>query len=415
MINPNVDDNENDNSNFLYDELESAFEIDEYQTTSLPFASYFKSFDDDENNSGSVLDIKRSYISFILNLREQMLLPKSITNMISNYIISLIEHIQILSEKNGCFSYTDCSQTSATSFQTRTKVIECEQLKNILNSICESIDSISKNEYQLIKTCQEYFGYTPPEEIIISSVDEDVERAYFIPFERSLSLMLYSKPFLVEILREVQQQRMAAEIDQDLMYSIRDAYYGNKLDEETLLIQLYLDDISLTNPIGPKRDNHKMIYRRNSMKPENFLACVIFIFEDKMKAKQFLQPIIDNLNQLQFHGLVIKGDHLKFSVSTLIADNLAAHLVGGFQTCFSNGYFCRRCYIKYDDRNLTIPLSEINSRMINDHDDLVHELLQSPGKAPLKGVIGPSLFDTLIGFHPTTSLPSDCMHDFLGG
>ncbi|CAF4362830.1 unnamed protein product, partial [Adineta steineri] len=65
--------------------------------------------------------------------------------------------------------------------------------------------------------------------------DEDVERAYFIPFERSLSLMLHSKPFLVEILREVQQQRVAAETDQDLMYSIRDAYYGNKLDEETLL------------------------------------------------------------------------------------------------------------------------------------------------------------------------------------
>ncbi|CAF0869767.1 unnamed protein product [Adineta steineri] len=108
-----------------------------------------------------------------------------------------------------------------------------------------------------------------------------------------------------------------------------------------------------------------------------------------MKAKQVLQPIIDNLNQLQFHGLVIKGDHLKFSVSTIIADNLAAHLVGGFQTCFSNGYFCRRCYVKYDDRNLTIPLSEINSRMINDHDDLVHELLQSPDKAPLMGVIGP--------------------------
>ncbi|CAF4441699.1 unnamed protein product, partial [Adineta steineri] len=36
----------------------------------------------------------------------------------------LIEHIQILSEKSGCFPYTDCSQTSATSFQALTKVIE---------------------------------------------------------------------------------------------------------------------------------------------------------------------------------------------------------------------------------------------------------------------------------------------------
>lgn len=142
---------------------------------------------------------------------------------------------------------------------------------------------------------------------------------------------------------------------------------------------------------------------------------LFYIFEDHIKAKRFLQPIIDNLNQLQFHGLVLKGDHLKFSVSTIVADNLAAHLIGGFQTCFSNGYFCRRCYITFDNRNLATPLSNINSRMMNDHDDLVHELLQNPGKAPLMGVVGPSLFDSLIGFHPTSSLPADCMHDFIEG
>lgn len=141
----------------------------------------------------------------------------------------------------------------------------------------------------------------------------------------------------------------------------------------------------------------------------------VFIFEDNTKARRFLQPIIDNLNQLQLHGLVINGSHLKFSFSTIIADNLAAHLVGGFQTCFSNGYFCRRCYITYADKNLPIPLTEIKSRMINDHDDLVHELIRNPNNAPLMGVVGPSLFNDLIGFHATTSLPADCMHDFLEG
>ena len=279
ITNPDIDTNEDENLNFLYDEFES--EMDEYQTTSLAFTSHFKTIDNDENNSESILDIKRSYISFILNLREQMLLPKSITNMISNYIISLIERIQILSEKNSRFSYTDTSQTSTTSFQTRkTKVIECEQLKNILDSICESIDSISKNEYQLIKTCQDYFGYTSPEEIILSSLDEDIERAYFIPLERSLSLMLNSKPFLIEILREVQQQRVATEIDHDLMYSVRDAYHGNKLDEETLLIQLYIDDISVTNPIGSKRDNHKMsmIYYTLEDIPHQYRSKLDFIY-----------------------------------------------------------------------------------------------------------------------------------------
>ena len=154
------------------------------------------------------------------------------------------------------------------------------QLKNLLNSICESIDSISKNEYQLLKTCQDYFGYTSPEEIILSSADEETECAYFIPLERSLSLMLNSEPFVAEILREVQQQRVATETDQDLMYSIRDAYHGNKLDEEALLIQLYLDDISLTNPIGSKRDNHKMsmLYYTLEEIPHQYRSKLDFIY-----------------------------------------------------------------------------------------------------------------------------------------
>jgi hypothetical protein len=42
------------------------------------------------------------------------------------------------------------------------------------------------------------------------------------------------------------------------MFSIRDGYHGNKLDHDNLLLQLYLDDIGLTNPIGAKRDQHKM-------------------------------------------------------------------------------------------------------------------------------------------------------------
>jgi len=309
IINSDDDTNENDTSNSLYDEIESVFEMDDYQTTSLAFTSHFKSIDNDENNSRSVLDIKRSYISFILNLREQMLLPKSITNMISTYIISLIERIQILSEKNGCFSYIDSSQTSATSFQTRkAKVIECEQLKNILNSICESIDSVSKNEYQLIKTCQDYFGYTSPEEIILSSADEDIERAYFIPLERSLSLMLNSKPFLVEILREVQQQRVATEIDHDLMYSVRDAYHGNKLDEETLLIQLYLDDISLTNPIGSKRDNHKMsmIYYTLEDIPHQYKSKLDFIYLLGICESYILKVNLTYENELTNHSFTIE-------------------------------------------------------------------------------------------------------------
>ncbi len=141
----------------------------------------------------------------------------------------------------------------------------------------------------------------------------------------------------------------------------------------------------------------------------------ISFFKDKTKAKRFFRPIIDNINQLQLHGLLINDIHLKFSFSTLVADNLAAHLVGGFQSSFSNGYFCRRCYMTYTDKNLPIPLTQIKRRTIVDHDNLVEEIVNNPNQSPLMGVVGSSLLHDLIGFHPTMSLPGDAMHDFIEG
>lgn len=138
-------------------------------------------------------------------------------------------------------------------------------------------------------------------------------------------------------------------------------------------------------------------------------------FEDKIKAKRFFEPIINNLNKLQLEGIIINGIHLKFSFSTLVADNLAAHFVGGFQQNFNTGFFCRRCYISRAEKNLSITSIRINNRTINDHDQLVNKILNDNTRSSLMGVVGQSPIHNLINFHPTTSLPADAMHDFLEG
>lgn len=134
-----------------------------------------------------------------------------------------------------------------------------------------------------------------------------------------------------------------------------------------------------------------------------------------MKARRFFQPIIDNLNQLQVNGLCVNGSNLNFSFSTMVADNLAAHMIGGFQSSFSTGYFCRRCLINYNDRSLPILLNNVNTRTTIDHDMFVKEVIRQPDKSPLMGVTSPSILQDLIGFHPVMSLPGDVMHDFIEG
>jgi hypothetical protein len=50
-----------------------------------------------------------------------------------------------------------------------------------------------------------------------------------------------------------------------------------------------------------------------------------------------------------------------------------------------------------------------------DHDGCLRHIQVDPHHRPLFGIAGPSVIERLEGFHPTTYLPADCMHDFLEG
>ena len=99
----------------------------------------------------------------------------------------------------------------------------------------------------------------------------------------------------------------------------------------------------------------------------------------------------------------------------MVADNLAAHQIGGFQSTFSSGYFCRRCYIQHSDLN--VPMSQIKPdvRTTINHDALIRQITSSINKSPIMGVVSQSPLHNLNGFHPTMALPADLMHDYLEG
>ena len=121
------------------------------------------------------------------------------------------------------------------------------------------------------------------------------------------------------------------------------------------------------------------------------------------------------MNWIQLNGLWINGNHLKFSFSTVVADNLAANMIGGFQSCFNTGHFCRRCYIPYSEKDSPVALSVFKRRTAMDHNEFLQQIRLNPNKSPLLGIVGQSPLYNLLGFHSTISLPGDIMHDFLEG
>jgi hypothetical protein len=210
-----------------------------------------------ENEMTTMFDVKRSYTSFILQLREEFFVPKSTSNAISSYITTLMNHLQGLFEQQA-FIYGSDNVLSSSTLNRNVKVVKLETLKDTIEEVSRSIETITKNDYQFVKNCEEYFGYKPPVDIIVSNPNEETEHGYFIPLDKTLFSMLNSQPLLFQVLDNIQQQRTAAEDNDDLMFSIRDGCNGSRIDENSLLIQLYLDDIGITNPLGSKRDQHKM-------------------------------------------------------------------------------------------------------------------------------------------------------------
>lgn len=248
-----VDDEEED------DDLESIFfEDDDDDEIFFDQSCSSNSNFIDKQNSKSLFNIKRSYVSFILQLREEFLLPKYTVNVISTYLISLLHHTQDL-VKEKAFLYSSNDHFKATSSQTNSKqAISFDDLELTFKDICNTIESVAKNEYQFLRHCETYLKFSPAEEIPLSSSGEQPQYGYFIPVDKSLSLMLQSKSLVVQTLENIHRQRLLTEQDSDLMFSIRDGRYGHRVDSDNLLIQLYVDDIGLTNPLGSKRDRHKL-------------------------------------------------------------------------------------------------------------------------------------------------------------
>jgi len=131
-------------------------------------------------------------------------------------------------------------------------------VQNTIRDISRLIEDVTRNDYQFIRCCQQFFDYRAPREIVLSDPAQKRQCGYFSPISETLSSVLRDRDMLLGLCANVAQEQQAANRDDDLMFSFRDGNFGGHIDDDSLLAQLYTDDIGLTNPIGAKRDQHKM-------------------------------------------------------------------------------------------------------------------------------------------------------------
>ncbi|CAF4524634.1 unnamed protein product [Rotaria sp. Silwood2] len=403
----NNDNNEN---------LQSTNEYDEEMEVDYPL--FTKAILEHDDAPFDMRKFQKYYTGFLLELREQHLLSQNIIRSVtSNFSILFNIVLKIIKS-------TGSGANSAT-----TAAVPIIKVEGIINQIIRTIEGAAKNEYQFIKSCKEFFQYEEPHKI---ELNESGDCGYIIPIKKSIQNFL-NKPDVIDLLvKNINETILTTKKDKDLLLTYRDgtAAATNKSLEKNInsfLLQLYSDDVSVTNPIGPKKDEKKLslfYYILDDLPPiirsllnsiSLFGICLSKLLTNPSHRRIYFEAMINDLNELQTQRLTLSTGtgRLHFAFNLLAADNLAANDLGGFQKNFNNGYFCRMCNISYTYKS--IPLTDISFllRSEKSYENYLNQVLQS--KNSIFGITRHSDFSNLIAFHPIRSLPFDIMHDFSEG
>ena len=131
-----------------------------------------------------------------------------------------------------------------------------------------------------------------------------------------------------------------------------------------LEIILHYDDFNVVNPLGNKVSKYKLsaFYFvvgnisnkfRSRLKDIHLVLLCPSTLVTEYGYEKLLTPLLEDLYKLETEGLIIKFENQSFtfkgSLSMIIADNLAAHALGGFFCNFSTVQrFCRHCNFTKD-------------------------------------------------------------------
>ncbi|CAF4294544.1 unnamed protein product [Adineta steineri] len=321
------------------------------------------SFDDGKINRNTIHQL---YTRFLLEMREEHILPQTVIQSITTHIASLFDIIiELVEEQVKQENLAEHQPTAAA-------CISIDGLRKTIKKIEQAITLSTRNEYQCLQSCKKFFDYSPLVENILSSNQSKNEQSYYIPIKHSLKKFLQKDETIPLLVENIRNQAALNHSDRDLMFSFRDGIKGEKLNKQSFLIQLYVDGIGVTNPLGSKKDQHKstLVYFALEDIPDIFRStlqciklasiCYTRYLNNDEKLKKFYEPIVHDLNDLQNTGLVINtfNSQILFTFTTVTADNLAAHEVSGFQLNFNAGHFYRRCMVSYENR--LIPLTNIH-------------------------------------------------------
>lgn len=278
---------------------------------------------------------------------------------------------------------------------------------------------------------KESFGTVEPVEYIL---DAKEHRSFqYVPILKTLH-QLFSKKDLVERVVEnhkAQQSKITGEHCIYRSYQDGSHFKQNSFlsgDEMRILLRLYIDDFEVCNPLGTSRRKHKLcgIYWTLSNLPSgshsslsSIYLAVLYKAVDvgKFGYDHVLRPLLHDVKILEEEGIFIPllGKCLKGTIQVVVADNLGAHSIAGFNETFSSGYICRVC----TGTRTEIQTKEVKSGLFTVRTTELHDSHVKLAKENCSSYFGVKrqcfITEMLSHFSVHTGYPPDIMHDIFEG
>ena len=207
-------------------------------------------------------------------------------------------------------------------------------------------------------------------------------------------------------------------------------FQGNR---SLIRLHFYFDELEVCNPLGSSKSKNKLAcfyFFVGNIGPNYysslrniFLALVKTDTLKKHCLSKIVASLVKDFQKFQTEGISIdnqtclmgNNNYIFGSISTISADNLGAHYLGGFQRRFSSGRIYRFRMCTYNDLINKCTEAKFMLRTAAAHEFHVQAVSNDESLVPLYGVVKSSRFDVISGFSPVTAFPADIMHDCLKG
>ena len=253
----------------------------------------------------------------------------------------------------------------------------------------------------------------------------------YVPVLSTLKQIIQVKPIRDEIMS-------SSSNDSNLLYDISDGkVFKNhpffKNHPKGLQIIAYYDEVETCNPLGSSSRKFKLgcvFFTLGNIRPQYrsklksiFLVSVAKSSTIKVNGiDSILKPFVRDLKVLHDTGITVqyagKDEVWKGALLVFLADNLAAHELGGFKESFSfSRRFCRSCLTDKDQSQKQFREHQFVTRTTESHRDQCSRL-NDPDRITVSveyGINRISLLDSIPHFSVISGIPHDIMHDLYEG